>query len=875
MLKILNLIMIMMLLMFVGCDRKKDDHWLALLALAGSGGSGHGQDITFGYDVIAVYGSTIESTSAGVKDVTAHAKNKAKTSPSIDVRSTGESLKGLLTATNLDTSETSQFDWYGTLDVDAFQFTSTKTIVLNSGTYDFDLVLSNNNGNHTYTGHADGVILGDGSYNVDLSLAPVIGDTDVTITSSDVASLTLQYDSGEILDAGLTAPSIGVIVDGNGETEYVLNPQGKSGTTLDLIPGGYHLELKLYDTGIQRARSLANQEDVTVSANDAIVMDLVALHSQTTFSLLSSGGDATFHFIIPGDIVDEAGDLSNLETVFTYSGTANGLHSNLLTLNEVSGSYEASYTFNDFYYDTFTMELVFRDINDNEEIGSCIVSDVKLSESALSMDCVVVLRRRSLATGNLLATLGVNVFTDEGEAVSGAEIRVNGNLVGLTGEDATATAGFRKLYLVAGDYTIAADSGSQHGESAISLSALDVANVDVILGEAVSSNWTNVVDGSLASDEITGITSDSDGNLYIVGYTQGSIHGKTYYGNYDYFIAKYNRSGELLWSDQGITDQHDLGKNIVITDSGSIYIYGYTYGNLPGFVNQGYYDLFIVKYDDSGTKIWSKQYGSESSDVSYGIVSDQSEQIYITGYSSGSLNGGGHVGNKDIFMIKLDSDGNEIWTKQYGTTESDIGSDIALDDSGNIYITGTTWGDLDGSGNLGNQDIFITKFDSGGDHIRTKQFGTENTDIVNSLAVNADGDVYLAGNTQGNLNGYTNVGDSDAFLVKMDSDGNQLWTQMEGTPLNEQGNDVSLDSNGNVYLSCYTNGDLDGTINAGYNDVFLIKYDSSGNHIHTGIMGTPNNEMSNASTMTPYGVYVAGRQQIDSDYQYAIWRFDP
>ena len=175
-----------------------------------------------------------------------------------------------------------------------------------------------------------------------------------------------------------------------------------------------------------------------------------------------------------------------------------------------------------------------------------------------------------------------------------------------------------------------------------------------------------------------------------------------------------------------------------------------------------------------------------------------------------------------------DGGGGGPWTKLEGTSLTDQGNGVAVDSSGNIYITGSTMGGLDGNANAGNSDIFLIKYNSAGTKQWTRQLGTSATDTGNGVAVDRSGNVYVTGATFGGLDGNTNAGDSDIFLVKYDSAGTKQWTRQLGTTTTDFGNGVALDSGGNAYITGYAGGGLDGIRFIGGGDIFVLKYSSSG-----------------------------------------------
>lgn len=153
------------------------------------------------------------------------------------------------------------------------------------------------------------------------------------------------------------------------------------------------------------------------------------------------------------------------------------------------------------------------------------------------------------------------------------------------------------------------------------------------------------------------------------------------------------------------------------------------------------------------------------------------------------------------------------------TISNDEGLGVTVDNSSNIYVTGYTLGGLDGN-NSGNRDPFLVKYNSSGTIQWTKQFGTSNFDEGKGVTVDSSDNIYVAGNT-----------DNDILLVKYNSSGVKQWTKQLGTSVSnsaDYGNGVTVDSSDNVYVTGFTNGGLDGNTNSGGRDIFLVKYNSDG-----------------------------------------------
>ncbi len=359
-----------------------------------------------------------------------------------------------------------------------------------------------------------------------------------------------------------------------------------------------------------------------------------------------------------------------------------------------------------------------------------------------------------------------------------------------------------------------------------SVSAYDAAG-----NESVKSNTAEATTpirtvqfGTTANDVSYGVAVDMSGNIYLAGYTQGNL-GATNQGSADIFLAKYDSSKTLQWVRQLGTPANEIATAVTTDGSGNVYIAGYTGGNLDGELNSGLSDAFLVKYDSAGNRLWTKLLGTSSDDQAWAVGADATGNVYISGYTQGNL-GGANSGSSDIFLAKYDSSGTLQWVKQTGTTGRDEIYGMDLDSSGNVYIAGFTAGSLAGA-NAGGFDLFLAKYDSSGNTLWSKQLGTAAADFGESIAVDGNGNAYISGYTNGGLDG-ANRGGRDIFLAKYDASGNFLWVKQLGTANEDIGYGVTLDASGNAYVTGGTQGGLDGNTNKGDYDIFVVKYDSSG-----------------------------------------------
>ncbi len=319
---------------------------------------------------------------------------------------------------------------------------------------------------------------------------------------------------------------------------------------------------------------------------------------------------------------------------------------------------------------------------------------------------------------------------------------------------------------------------------------------------AVTLDWVRQL-GTSADDYSTGVSADGLGNVYISGTTGGSLGGPNA-GRNDAFVSKYDGAGTLEWTRQFGSNREDVSVGVATDALGNVYISGNTRGSLDG-PNAGDYDAFVVKYDAAGTLQWTRQLGSSALDFSSGVSVDGLGNVYISGATFGSL-GGPNAGSNDAFVAKYDANGTLEWTRQLGTSETDSSSAVSADGLGFVYISGVTFGSLGGPIG-GPVDAFVAKYDADGTLEWTRQLGTSASDKSNSVSADGLGNVYISGSTGGSLDG-PNAGIEDAFVARYDAAGTLQWSQQLGTSLVDVSDVVSADGLGNLYISGHTYGSL-------------------------------------------------------------------
>ncbi|MFX0106319.1 MAG: SBBP repeat-containing protein, partial [Candidatus Hodarchaeota archaeon] len=222
----------------------------------------------------------------------------------------------------------------------------------------------------------------------------------------------------------------------------------------------------------------------------------------------------------------------------------------------------------------------------------------------------------------------------------------------------------------------------------------------------------------------------------------------------------------------------------------------------------GSLDMCLVKFNSEGIKQWNYTWGGSENDYGYGVALDSSGNIYVSGGTSSF----GAV-NYDLCLVKFNFEGIKQWNYTWGGNGDDLGYMMTLDSSGDTYLAGNTK-----SFGVGNWDTFLVKFSSEGIRLWNYTWGGIGVDFGWGITLDSSGNAYVAG--------YTNsfgVGHSDMCLVKFNSEGIKQWNYTWGGSEGDYGRGVALDSSGNAYVAGYTYSF--GAVNS---DMCLVKFNSEG-----------------------------------------------
>ena len=302
-----------------------------------------------------------------------------------------------------------------------------------------------------------------------------------------------------------------------------------------------------------------------------------------------------------------------------------------------------------------------------------------------------------------------------------------------------------------------------------------------LIGDSPEFGWALNAGVTDENSSAEAVVVDDSGNVYVTGYFSGTVDfdsgsgvfNLTSAGEGDVFVAKYSADGALVWAKSMGGEGTDKGLDIALADDGSLLVTGYFYDTADfdpsdetfALTSAGMNDAFTLKLDADGNLVWAVRMGGEGAELARSIALGPDGSVYTTGYSMDAEEADILLGepNTDVFVSKLDSDGNSVWVKTVGDDDSDEGAGIAVADDGCVYVTGYFSGTVDfdpgedvhnitvGEGDDNRQDSFVLKLDADGNFVWATGLDGNDIDVMNDVAVASDGNVYVTGSSSAEL----------------------------------------------------------------------------------------------------------------------------
>lgn len=362
--------------------------------------------------------------------------------------------------------------------------------------------------------------------------------------------------------------------------------------------------------------------------------------------------------------------------------------------------------------------------------------------------------------------------------------------------------------------------GDQVGEVMVVGATMTNGNTDILVARRTldgAGSWTRRIDSG-SDDEATGAVHGSDGKVYVVGSASRLAPGDPLTQNA--FLTRWSWAGDAESTWRWGSDSADVPKDIA-TDGEAFYVVGFTSGAMGPSGEQGFVDGFLSRIDAStGEELWTRQWGDSSNADSWTeafSVAVDGSGVYVVGRTDGELDVGHHVGNTDAFLAKYGKDGTFKWTRQWGSSSSDTASDVAVGPDGNIWVAGHANRDL---GRRGSGPAMLAKFSPNGEELWIEQWDAITADRI----AFADGKLVVMGRAN-DVDDQIESGRSDAFVSRwLESEPTSTRsTRLFGTDQGDYPKALAIDDDGVIYVGGETRGAFPGFTLVGQSDAFLLR----------------------------------------------------
>lgn len=380
--------------------------------------------------------------------------------------------------------------------------------------------------------------------------------------------------------------------------------------------------------------------------------------------------------------------------------------------------------------------------------------------------------------------------------------------------------------------------------------------------------WQTLL-GDRYGDILSDIQETSDKGYIAVGSASlnGSMGGEIWNGYSDAWVIKFRNDKTIEWQRLFGGNGFDQGLSIRQTKEGDYVFAGYSSSNNSGFTDQnhGMNDLWVMKLDSNGNKIWQQLIGGSSNDVAHSIRQTSDGGYIIAGDTFSRDIPGVDPIIGGIYAAKLKPDGTIDWQKVFGGSGEDSGSSIIPATDGGYILTGfSNSGDFGGGQNHGNSDIFVMKLDDSGNQQWLKLIGGSGNEVTvldNTINSTKDGGYILTGHTSSYDNGDVGVnhGSNDVWVVKLNSTGGIEWQNLYGGRGCDIVGGISEVSDGGYIFTGHPSSSESGDVtekNFGIRDVWVVRLDSSGNILWEKLMGGNNWDQSTSIRQTSDGGYI-------------------
>ncbi|WP_456365007.1 PEGA domain-containing protein [Thermococcus sp.] len=305
-------------------------------------------------------------------------------------------------------------------------------------------------------------------------------------------------------------------------------------------------------------------------------------------------------------------------------------------------------------------------------------------------------------------------------------------------------------------------------------------------------------------------------------------------GSYDFWVLRLDSNGNVKWQKTYGGSDVDMAFAVAIAGNGDIIVAGVT--NSFGAGNA---DIWVLRLDSEGNVKWQKTYGGSDIDIATAVAVAPNGDIIVAGVTNSF-----GAGDGDFWVLRLDENGNVKWQKTYGGGDDDIAAAVAIAGNGDIIVAGGT-----DSFGAGNADIWVLRLDSEGKVKWQKTYGGRGDDVANAVAIAESGDIIVAGVTNS-----FGAGDGDFWVLRLDSNGNVKWQKTYGGRRDNEARTVVVTPNGDIIVAGVAN-----SFSTGSDDAWVLRLDSKGNIKWQKTYGGSRDDGTNKVSIAPNGdVIMAG-----------------
>jgi hypothetical protein len=327
------------------------------------------------------------------------------------------------------------------------------------------------------------------------------------------------------------------------------------------------------------------------------------------------------------------------------------------------------------------------------------------------------------------------------------------------------------------------------------------------------------------ADEAVAVAVGSDNSYVVVGYTDGALGAAPSHGGRDAFLSKWSpeqpmKAATLLFSRQWGSAANESVASVALDRDDTAYVFGSTLGELEAGAAVGKQDLFLTRWDSAGNFLGTWQLGTPALDQAGSVLVDGQDSVLVAGSSEGAFPSHTNAGMGDAFVARLNADGSPAWTTQFGTAGNERVAQMIFDHQGNLLVLGTTDGTFPANGSAGGSDVFLSKLDSNGKLLFSRQWGTAKNDTAASLAQAPSGEIYAAITVADAAPGCA-LG--QALLLKWNEAATTATPQVFDTCAEDRATAVTVDPNGTVYFAGSTKGSFVDTMSRGGSDILLVR----------------------------------------------------